>query len=50
MLVQWFKITTPYHLPIFLIVQVENPQRSPLRLRFLTCTLRKIYFVNGIVI
>jgi hypothetical protein len=37
-------------LPIFPIAQDKNPQRSPLRLRFLSCTLRKIFYVNGIVI
>ena len=37
-------------MPIFLIAKFKNPQRSPLRLRFLNLTLRKIFYVNGIVI
>ena len=45
-----FKLTTQYHVPIFLIAQSKNPQRSPLRLRFLLRTLRKIFYVNGAVI
>ena len=32
------------------IAQVKNPQRSPLRLRFLTCTLRKVFCVIDPVI
>ncbi len=38
------------HLPAFPIAQVKNPQRSPLRLRFLTCTLRKAFCVIDPVI
>jgi hypothetical protein len=38
------------HLPAFPIAQVKNPQRSPLRLRFLTCTLRKVFCVIDPVI
>ena len=45
-----FKLTTPYHVSIFPIAQDKNPQRSPLRLRFLPSNLRKISYVNGVVI
>ncbi|MCI8299367.1 MAG: hypothetical protein HFI69_03305 [Lachnospiraceae bacterium] len=38
------------HLPAFPIAQVKNPQRSPLRLRFLTCILRKAFCVIDPVI
>lgn len=37
-------------MPAFPIAQVKNPQRSPLRLRFLTCTLRKAFCVIDPVI
>ena len=38
------------YLSIFPIAQFKNPQRSSLRLRFLNCTLRKIYCVHMVLI
>ena len=38
------------HWPASPIAQVKNPQRSPLRLRFLTCTLEEAFCVIDPVI
>ena len=48
--VQRFRNNQTLYLPIFPIAQSKKPQRSPLRLRFLLCTLGKISFVYSLVI
>ena len=49
-LVHRFRNNYTIHLPANPIVQVEKPRRSPLRLRFYTCTLESASYVIGIVI
>ena len=49
-LVHRFRNNYTIHLPANPIVQVEKPQRSPLRLRFFTCTLESASYAIGIVI
>ena len=48
--VQRYENNRTNHLPASPIAQVKNPQRSPLRLRFLTCTLEEAFCVSDSVI
>ena len=48
--VQRYENNRTNHLPASPIAQVKNPQRSPLRLRFLTCTLEEAFCVIDSVI
>ena len=48
--VQRYENNRTNHLPASPIAQVKNPQRSPLRLRFLTCTLEEAFCVIDPVI
>ena len=50
MLVHRFRNNYTIHLPANPSVQVEKPRRSPLRLRFFTCTLESASYAIGIVI
>ena len=49
-LVHHFRNNYTIHLPANPSVQVEKPRRSPLRLRFFTCTLESASYAIGIVI
>ena len=49
-LVHRFRNNYTIHLPANPSVQVEKPRRSPLRLRFFTCTLESASYAIGIVI
>ena len=49
-LVHRFRNNYTIHLPANPIVQVEKPQRSPLRLRFYTSTLESASYAIDIVI
>ena len=49
-LVHRFRNNYTIHLPANPIAQVEKPRRSPLRLRFYTCTLESVSYAIGIVI
>ena len=49
-LVHRFRNNPTQNLPISPIAQIKKPRRSPLRLRFLTCTLEEIFGVLSRVI